>query len=80
MAEDIRQHLLNSINKFRREHNLSELSLDEELSRNAKAHSEHRVERLPEIGKGPLSAHTEQHLMGKASAPKNAHTDEYIPS
>ncbi len=71
MNEEIRQHLLDRINSFRQGHNLPPLSLDGELSRHAKAHSEHRVDRFPEIEKGSLPAHSEQHLWGSASAEKS---------
>ncbi len=75
MNEEIRQHLLDRINSFRQGHNLPPLSLDGELSRHAKAHSEHRVDRFPEIEKGSLPAHSEQHLWGSASAENVAWAD-----
>lgn len=62
--EDIRKHLLFLVNRFRREHGLSDLHLDERLSAHSKSHSEHRVERFEQMAQDPRYSHTEPHWQG----------------
>ena len=77
MPEDIRQHLIYLVNKYRREHGLHDLHLDHGFAAHAKEHSEHRVERLDEIKRGRLDAHTEHHWQGNWHSENVAYAESH---
>ena len=75
MSEDLRKHVVYLINRFRSSHDLPPLHLDQHQSELAKKHSEHRVDRMNEVAKGPLPWHTESHLHGGWSSENVGHVE-----